>query len=144
MEKKMNDKKNEKGPSFVFRDKRSFLKADDELKKDEEKKSKVSEEERRRFESATAEGNIPEVNFSMHVITLYQQACFYLGIKMPHPDAPEPQVNLQVADINIKTLNMLKEKTANNLTKEEEDLLNEAIYDLKMKYVAKAKELSSS
>jgi len=136
--------KNDESSAFVFKDKRSSSMSEEEIKKDDQPKSKVSEKEREKFEGTENANPVPEINFSMHVITLYQQACFYLGIKMDHPDAPEPQVNLVVANINIETLDILKEKTTNNLTAEEEKLINEVIYDLKMKYMAKAKEVSSS
>ena len=134
--------KNDESSSFVFKDKRSSALSEEEIKKENKPKSKVSEKEKEKFEETENTAAVPEINFSMHVITLYQQTCFYLGIKMPHPDAPEPQVNLAVANINIETLDMLKEKTTNNLIPEEEKLINEVIYDLKMKYVAKAKEIS--
>lgn len=136
--------KNDESSSFVFKDKRSSSMSEEEIKKENNTKSKVSEKEKEKFEETESAGQVPEINFSMHVITLYQQTCFYLGIKMPHPDAPEPQVNLAVANINIETLDMLKEKTINNLTPEEEKLITEVIYDLKMKYVAKAKDISAT
>jgi len=140
MASKNND--NEENNSFKVKDRRSVSMSDDEVKEGKKESSKFSEQEKKEFEEAGKDNDIPEITFSMHVMTLYQQGCFYLGIKMPHPDAPEPQVNLQVADINIKTLDMLKEKTANNMTPDEEKLISEAIYDLKMKYIAKAKEES--
>jgi hypothetical protein len=53
------------------------------------------------------------------------------------------EVNFKSAQNNIDILNMLKDKTQNNLTEEEDKLLQSIIYDLQLKYVEKTKQQSS-
>jgi hypothetical protein len=76
-----------------------------------------------------------EVNFFNYVTSLAYQAMIFLG-EVPNPMAGKKiEVNLQQAKLLIDTLAMLREKTSGNLNKEEEDLINSAVYELQMKYV---------
>ena len=52
------------------------------------------------------------------------------------PDGKRPPANLPAAKDAIDILAVLQEKTKGNLTKEEEEVLREGLYHLRMAYVA--------
>jgi hypothetical protein len=52
------------------------------------------------------------------------------------PDGKRPPVNLPAAKDAIDILGILQEKTKGNLTGEEEEVLREGLYHLRMGYVA--------
>ena len=79
---------------------------------------------------------IPEVNFSFFMTTLAMQTSIALG-DMPNPVTNKTDANLDQAKYLIDTLDMLKEKTKNNLSKEEDKLLENVLYELHMRYVTK-------
>jgi hypothetical protein len=53
----------------------------------------------------------------------------------PHPQSGKTEIDLTMARFNIDMLEVLQEKTKNNLLKEESDFLNNLIADLHLKYV---------
>jgi hypothetical protein len=55
---------------------------------------------------------------------------------VPGPDGKRPPANLPAAKDAIDILGVLQEKTKGNLTKEEEEILREGLYHLRMEYVA--------
>ncbi len=75
--------------------------------------------------------------FSTFVITLSTSAMLYLG-EIPDPDGKQIEVNLPMAKHSIDLLVMLREKTKGNLTAEEQKLLDQMVYDLRMKYVKRS------
>lgn len=79
-----------------------------------------------------------EPDFSFFVTTLSIQASIALGT-MPNPATKKEEENLNQAKLIIDTLTMLKEKTKGNLGKEEEELLENLLYELRMVYVSKNK-----
>ncbi len=76
--------------------------------------------------------------FSTFVITLSTSAMLYLG-EIPDPDGRKVEVNLPMAKHSIDLLVMLREKTKGNLTAEEQKLLDNLLYDLRIKYVTKSR-----
>ena len=81
----------------------------------------------------------PEPDFSFFVTTLSLQASIALG-QMPNPATNKIEADLAQAKFLIDTLGMLKEKTKGNLTFEEDELLENLLYELRMQYVAKSNE----
>jgi len=76
-----------------------------------------------------------KMNFFNYVTSLAFQAMIFLG-EIPNPmDDNKIEKNLKQAKFLIDTLILLKEKTKGNLTKEEDEVLNSAVYELEMKYV---------
>jgi len=55
---------------------------------------------------------------------------------LPGPDGKRPPVDLPAAKDAIDLLGILQEKTKGNLTKEEEEVLQEGLYHLRMGYMA--------
>jgi len=62
------------------------------------------------------------------------QAWVSLG-KIKNPATDKIERNLELARISIDMLRMLKDKTAGNLSKDEERLLTQTIADLQLNYV---------
>ena len=89
-----------------------------------------------------AEGRVsqepePPVDFNTFVLSLSSAAVMHLGIAPPEAfggQTPPPK-NLPMAKQTIDLLAMLEDKTRGNLTGEEERLLSQVLYDLRMNYV---------
>lgn len=83
-----------------------------------------------------------EINFSTFIISLGTQALAYLG-EIPNPVDRSSVVDLVAAKEMIDILSMLREKTRGNLEKGEEGLLENLLYDLRLKYVERVRSQSS-
>lgn len=83
-----------------------------------------------------AEGVLPPADFSFLASSLYIQGMMSLGL-MPDSMGGErkTEVRLDRATHTIDTLDMLKEKTAGNLTPEESSLLDGMLHQLRMAFV---------
>ena len=75
-----------------------------------------------------------EFDFLSYISSLAFQAMIFLG-KLPNPINNQTERNLRQAKLLIDTLALLKEKTAGNLTQQENDMLTSALYELQMGYV---------
>jgi hypothetical protein len=83
--------------------------------------------------SAASKGGVPR--FLDLVQSLQMGAMVGLGM-LPGADGKRPPVDLPVAKDAIDLLGILQEKTKGNLTKEEEEVLREGLYHLRMGYMA--------
>ena len=108
----------------------------DKKKIDESWKDTVEKEKSQADTKDETTMPIPEASFSFFISTLAMQASIALG-DIPNPLDNKTQANLNQAKFIIDTLGMLKEKTKNNLEKEEDQLLEHLLYDLRMRYVTK-------
>jgi len=84
---------------------------------------------------------LPEANFATLVNSLMTQVLLYLGDLTPR--GVEPQVNLDMAKFNIDLLAVLEEKTKGNLTADEQKLLDNALYEVRMRYVSVASQYAT-
>jgi hypothetical protein len=75
-----------------------------------------------------------EANISTLVLSLGSSAAMALGLA-PNPMNGKTEKDLRVAKFNIDMLVVIKDKTKNNLAKEEEEFLHRLIADLQMKFV---------
>ena len=82
--------------------------------------------------------DLPEIDFATFVLSLSHSAYVHLG-DAPNPGDGRREVNLPMARQTIDLLVLLQDKTRNNLTGEEERILEQALYDLRMRYVEGAK-----
>jgi hypothetical protein len=121
------------GEGFVIKDKRS---------------SQLSEEDAATTDSqADAAPEAPpqqektsfQIDFATFVMSLSQSAFYQLG-EVPDPLTGQTEINLPAVHQTIDMLMMLREKTTGNLTPEESKLMEQMIYELQMKYVAKSKQ----
>ena len=141
----MEEEKKEKG--FVIKDRRLFDDSgsirSDEVNKAEEKKSAADTEESKHLsEGAGPEDDnapLPEVNFASFILSLSTTAMFHFG-DFPDPLSKEPKRNLPAAKQTIDILSILKTKTEGNLDDDEKQLLEGALFELRMRFV---KEISS-
>jgi hypothetical protein len=82
--------------------------------------------------------SLPEINFSTFVISLSTQALMHLG-EIANPLSGKNETDILVAKQMIDILAMLQEKTRNNLDTGEETLIEDVLFDLRMKYVEAVK-----
>ena len=81
---------------------------------------------------------LPEINFSTFVISLSTQALMHLG-EINNPLSGKVEVDVPTAKQMIDILGMLREKTTGNLNPNEDRLLEDILFDLRMKYVEAVK-----
>jgi hypothetical protein len=77
---------------------------------------------------------LPAIDFSTFILSLSHSALVHLG-DAPSLDDQGPERNLPLARQTIDLLGILQEKTRNNLSGEEERLLDQALYDLRLRFV---------
>jgi hypothetical protein len=83
------------------------------------------------------QGPLPKLDFSTFVLSIVGSAYVHLG-DAPSPDgASERDLDLARQDIDL--LGVLEEKTKGNLSGEEERLLEQALYDLRLRWVEVAR-----
>ena len=80
---------------------------------------------------------IPPVTFSSFVISLGSSSLMLMGEQLD-PQQPAMPVNLPQAKEIIELLSVLEEKTKGNLTLDEQTVLRDMLYALRMKYVTLA------
>lgn len=80
-----------------------------------------------------------QMDFSAFILSLNASSLIHLG-ELPDPQARERSVNIPAARHTIEILEILKDKTAGNLEDEEQKLLDDILYTLRLKIV----QLSSS
>lgn len=76
-----------------------------------------------------------EATFSTLVLSVASSAAMSLGMA-PDPQSGTTSVDKKMAQFNIDLLEVLKTKTENNRTEEEDKLISQLISDLKMKFVS--------
>ena len=83
----------------------------------------------------TESGDRPEVSFIAFIFSLASNAAVHFG------DLPDPMTNhtrepdLEAAAQLIDIIAMLEEKTRGNLTAEERQLIDQVLFELRMRYV---------
>jgi len=115
--------------SFKVTDKRSSVSAS---------QSDKPKETSSQPEGADDKGTQPPLTFSTFVLSLSSSAAMSLGGYQDPVSGHIPK-NLELAKQSIDILAILHEKTKGNLDDEEKNLLESALYDLRMKYVEEVK-----
>lgn len=75
-----------------------------------------------------------EASFSILAMSIASSAVMSMGLA-PDPNSGKTHKDKNMARFNIDLLIMLKEKTKNNLTKDEQQFLENIISDLQVKFV---------
>jgi len=133
----MSEKENVEGEGFVIKDKRSSQISEDDATFQDEQETKDQEKQ---TESSKEKETEPfQVDFSTFIMSLTSSAFYHLG-DMPDPSTGKKEVNLPAVQQTIDMLIMLREKTKGNLKEDEKKLLEQLVYELQVKYVAKTKE----
>ena len=81
---------------------------------------------------------LPHVDFATFILSLSHSALMHLG-EAPHPETGNVERNLPLARQTIDLIAMLDEKTKGNLTGDEERLVGQILYDLRMRFVELSK-----
>lgn len=100
-------------------------KVDEDWKIQAEKEKKTAEDKNETYHEPT---------FKIFLSSLGMQAMIALG-KLENPVTGRPEKSLEQARFLVDTLGIIKEKTKGNLTPDEEKLLDEALFNLRMMYV---------
>ena len=135
----MPDKKD-----FVIKDKRIFAERNEDQPIKEETDKPLEEPAAEKFESATAQEEestdyqLPEINFATFIFSLNHSVLVHLGV-MEDPSTGKKVRNLSLAKQTIDILGMLEEKTKGNLAEDEEKMLKNILYDLRMIYIKEKK-----
>ena len=79
----------------------------------------------------------PPVTFSSFIISLGSSSLMLMGEQLD-PQQPSMPVNLPQAKEIIDLLSVLEDKTKGNLTSDEQTVLRDMLYALRMKYVTLA------
>ena len=136
-----DDEESEQG--FKVRDRRRFDAYGNVRDPEEQDESSHDHQDNNLAGSSSDEGGpslgnhaLPPVDFSTFVLSLSTSVMMHLG----QAPAPEGAVrkDLESAKHTIDILGMLEEKTRGNLTQEEEHLMHNLLYDLRMRYVQAA------
>jgi len=135
------------GEGFTVKDKRTFDSegnVKEELEKAPDREEAVKEEgERDAGEQAWKKEQettpLPEVNFSSFLLSLSSSVLLHLG-EIADPQSGEKRKDLALAKQSIDIIGILKDKTKGNLSEEEEKLLQNLLYDLRMRFVAASKQ----
>ena len=77
---------------------------------------------------------LPKIDFSTFVLSINSSALVQLGL-IEDPGSGQKTKNLPLAKQTIDLLAMLEEKTRGNLTSDEENILKNILYELRMLYV---------
>ncbi len=81
---------------------------------------------------------LPQVTFSTFILSLASSALMQLG-EVPNPDTGQMEEHPELARHTIDILEMLQCKTKGCLELDEELLLKDILYEVRMKYVIKTR-----
>jgi len=138
----VEEEKKEK--SFVVKDRRMFSETGESQNGNRDErasdagegaasaKPEIAEEETRK--EAFDDLGYPEINFANFIISLSTSAMFHFG-DFADPATGKAEVNLEAAKQTIDIIGMLEEKTKNNLDPEEMRLVQNLLFELRMRYV---------
>lgn len=135
----------EEKKDFVVKDRRIFTEDNQDSKKSDDKESQEEKPQKEESQESVSEKpasagdqkeepQLPEINFPTFIFSLNSSALVQLGL-LEDPALDRKTKNLPLAKQTIDILGMLEEKTRGNLTSEEENMLKNILYDLRMLYV---------
>ena len=81
---------------------------------------------------------MPEVTFSAFIMSMNTSVLYHLG-EIADPVSGKKTVSLDPARHGIDTLVLIQEKTKGNLTTDEEEMLKNILYDVKLRFVKAVK-----
>lgn len=123
-------------PGFVIRDKRGGAGGESSASTTATTKESPASVATSTDESSRA-APAPPVTFSSFVISLGSSSLMLMGEQLD-PQQPPMPVNLPQAKEIIDLLSVLEDKTKGNLTSDEQTVLRDMLYALRMKYVTLA------
>lgn len=103
---------------------------------DDDWKAEAKQEKERLAEETVASEPVPDASFSELVNMIAMQAVVHLGGVGPGGERIPP--SLEISKHFVDMLQVLEDKTKNNLSDEETKLLDALLYELRMRYVQAA------
>lgn len=82
----------------------------------------------------TPHSSLPKLDFTTFVLSIGSAAFMAMGIVPPGTDM-KPEMNLEMARHNIDLLELLKEKTKGNRSADEDRLLEQLLFESRMRFV---------
>jgi hypothetical protein len=128
----MSNENKAEGDDFVIKDNRSSQLSE------EEAETHDTQENSEPGEAVVDQQQPFQIDFSTFIMSLTSSAFYHLG-DIADPETGKTETNLPAVHQTIDMLTMLREKTQGNLNTEENKLLEQLVYELQMKYVAKSK-----
>lgn len=130
-------KEQEDQQGFRVTDKRGFREDGESRERADAEKS----EEKPRTESSAQNADAPQqdrpaIDFPSYILSYYTQGLVLLG-EVPNPYTNKKEEDIEAARHIIDILTLLEKKTKGNLEKSEEQLLENVLYELRMKFMAK-------
>ncbi len=86
---------------------------------------------------------MPPIDFNTFILSLASAALIDLG-EVAGPDTQKHAPNLPMARHHIDLIAMLGDKTRGNLSGEEERLMHQVLYDLRMRFIRAAEAAKTS
>jgi len=126
---------------FTVKDKRAF-REDGEVRKETEVPPAPAGDEKFKVVGdapageAAAPGTETQIDFPSYILSYYTQGLVLMG-EVPNPYTNKKEEDLHAARHIVDILSMLQIKTKGNLSREEDQLLDSVLYELRMKYMAK-------
>ena len=110
-----------------------------------------ADERQRESLTVADENKIPEgmddalarIDFTTFILSLSHSALMHLG-EAPSPETGTIEENLALARQTIDLVGMLEEKTRGNLSGDEERLIAQILFDLRMRFVERSKTSSNA
>jgi Domain of unknown function (DUF1844) len=139
----MAQEEKQEGKGFTVQDRRRFSPETGEAREDTTQKASTEQQpeaEKTEPQSQPEHSHeaLPEINFSTFVISLSTQALMHLG-EIANPLSGAVEADIPFAKQTIDILGILHEKTRGNLNSGEERLMEDILFDLRMKYVEAVK-----
>ncbi|WP_462137602.1 DUF1844 domain-containing protein [Candidatus Mycalebacterium sp.] len=103
-------------------------------KEEKEKKGAENPENAKKAETEKPQTGELKMDFSNFILSLNASAVMHLG-DIPDPSTKERNVNLPAAQHTVEILEILQDKTKGNLSDEEQKLVDDALYSLRLRYV---------
>jgi hypothetical protein len=133
--------KEQEEQGFRVTDKRGFREDGEPLpkndaKQQEEKPGDKKSPEKEESSSTQAVPPRPPIDFPTYILSYYTQGLVLLG-EVPNPYTNKKEEDVEAARHTIDILSMLEQKTKGNLSKDEQQLLESVLYELRMKFMAK-------
>ncbi len=100
----------------------------------ESEAKKIFEEQKTDKKISGQQTHLPKITFQTFILSLNSSALVQLGL-IEDPVSGEKEKNLPLAKQTIDMLGMLEEKTQGNLDRDEEMMLKNILYELRMMYV---------
>jgi len=144
--------KDREEPEFTVTDKRLFREDGEVRPREAEKEPEPSRPEPKQTQETPGSGpaagpgaelppgTYPQIDFPSYILSYYTQGLVLLG-EVPNPYTNKKEEDSEAARHTIDILAMLETKTKGNLSRDEEELLSNVLYELRMKFMAKTSRL---